>query len=199
MTNLGLILNKIYKVLTIALGVIWGLFAITFILYGVTKKFVYPLEYKELVIEIADSYGLDRALVFATIRVESSFDKNAQSKKGAKGLMQITDRTAEFIAKAHGLEEYDIFNERVNITFGCYYLKYLYDRFSLLETVLTAYNAGEGTVRGWLNDKELTDDGIALKEIPYKETREYVKKIVKSFEKYKKLYGNILDKRQIKG
>ena len=108
--------------------------------------------------------------------------------------MQITDKTAEYIAKKLGIEYYDVFNVDTNVNFGCFYLKYLYNRFNNMKTALVAYNAGEGNVALWLMDKSLSDDGKTLKEIPFLESREYLNKIEQNFAKYKKLYINILDK-----
>lgn len=185
--------RKIRKVIVIILVVSFVFFTINFFAYAI-NRYLYPLKYKEIVFLYADLYGVDRALVFATIKEESSFDKNAKSNKGAVGLMQITLSTAEFIAKKLGESDYDLLNENTNIKFGAYYLGYLLDKFKVVETAICAYNAGEGRIRGWLKDSEKSKDGITLTYIPYKETREYLEKIVKSFEKYKKLYGNILDK-----
>lgn len=185
--------TKICKAIIIVILIIFVFFSINFLIFAV-NRYLYPLKYKEIVFEYADLYGIDRPLVFATIRVESSFDEKAKSNKGAVGLMQITPTTAEFIANRLGEKQYDLFDEKTNIKFGTYYLRYLLDKFKVLETAICAYNAGEGRVKGWLLDTEKSTDGIILKYIPYKETKEYLEKIVKTFEKYKKLYGNILDK-----
>ena len=189
-----IIFRKTAKILVVFMAIIFTISSINFFAF-IINRYLYPLKYKEVVIENADLYGLDRALVFATIKVESSFDKNAQSNKGAVGLMQITLSTAEYIAKRLNINEYDLQDENINVRFGCYYLRYLIDKFKNIETAICAYNAGEGNVSKWLKDSDYSDDGITLKTIPFKETEEYLKKIVKTFEKYKKLYGNLLDKR----
>ena len=67
---------------------------------------------------------------------------------------------------------------------GCYYLKYLFDRFKNVNVVLCAYNAGEGNVRKWLKNKEYSLDGKTIKSIPFNETDKYVKKINKTYKKY---------------
>ena len=191
-------LSKIlYKCLVGFLFFCW----ITFSLFSLSRcyqiKYVYPLKYKETVIKYADYYGLDRALVFAVINTESSFDVNAKSKAGAMGLMQLTKKTADYIAQNLGAEKYkhyDIFNIETNINFGCYYIKYLYTKFKDMDTALIAYNAGEGNVSIWLTDKKYSEDGKILKTTPFRESNEYIIKIHKNFEKYKKLYKKILDK-----
>ena len=186
-------LRKIYRVLTVIIAIYLSLFCISFLFFS-GERFFYPLKYKEEVLEYSKEFKVDERLIFAVIRVESSFNRRAKSQRGAKGLMQITDKTAEFIAEKIGENEYDLFDARVNVKFGCYYISYLKNKFKNQETVMAAYNAGEGRVMEWLKDSRYSEDGITLKDIPYLETRAYVKKIQKTFEKYRKLYGNILDK-----
>lgn len=184
----------LYRVLTAFLVVCWILMAMSAIGWCAIKKYVYPLEYKETVFYYADHYGLERGLIFSVIKTESSFDKSAVSGKGAMGLMQITAKTGEYIAQKLGLENYDLLDAEDNVNLGCFYLKYLYLRFKDMDTALVAYNAGEGNVALWLSEKSLSDDQKTLKIIPFAESREYLKKIQQNFTKYKKLYGNILDK-----
>ena len=160
----------------------------------VEKKYIYPLKYKEEVFLFADEYQIEKELVFATIKVESGFDKNAKSSKGAVGLMQISPDTAKFIASEIGVQTFDLTNEKTNIHFGCFYLKYLINKFENVKTAIVAFNAGEGNVSRWLQNNETSKDGKSLDFVPFKESREYLKKIEKSMIKYKKLYDKILDK-----
>ena len=160
----------------------------------IERKILYPLGYKTEIFAAADGYGLERAFIFAVVKTESGFNKDAVSRKNAKGLMQITDSTGAYIAYLKGVEEYDLRDYRVNLDFGCFYLKYLFNKFKDKKTALCAYNAGEGTVERWLNSGAYSPDGITLSLVPYKETDNYVKKIIEYEKKYKKLYGNILDK-----
>ena len=158
------------------------------------KKVVYPLHYKQQVFKYANVYDLDRALVFAIIKNESDFDKNAVSNAGAVGLMQITNFTANYIAKQLGEQDFDLINPETNIRFGCFYMRYLLNKFEYLETALVAYNAGEGNVSKWLKDTNYSDNGKTLKTVPFKESREYIVKIKENVKKYNKLYNKILDK-----
>ncbi len=160
----------------------------------IEKKYIYPLKYEETVEKYSKEYNLDFYLVMALIKTESRFRASAVSEKGAKGLMQITDNTAKYIAKELNEKDFEIFSIDTNIRFGCYYLRYLYNKFEMERTVLSAYNAGEGNVLTWLKNREYSLDGKNLTAIPFKETEEYVKKVYKSYNKYKKLYGNIVDK-----
>lgn len=183
-----------YKTLTYVIIVFWCLFGLCFFYEYYSKKILYPLGFKEETLDCAKEYDLEPALVFAIIKTESGFDRNAESTKGAKGLMQITPETGKYIAEKLKIVNYDLSDAKTNVRFGCYYLRYLIDDFTVAATAIAAYNAGEGNVRIWLKNKEYSDDGRSLKEIPFKETRAYVKKIYESFRKYKKLYGKLLDK-----
>lgn len=129
---------------------------------------------------------LPSALVYAVMKAESDFREDVISRAGAVGLMQMKPATAEFICQREGiLYEADRLTEGdYNAVLGCRYLAYLLDKFEYEETALAAYNAGEGTVRNWLQDAQFSADGMTLKEIPYTETKRYVKKV----EKFRKIY-----------
>lgn len=188
-------LKTVYKIIGAALAVFWGLFAICFAYTRIVKK-IYPLDYKEFATKYASEYELESELVFAVIKTESDFNESAKSAKGAKGLMQITEETGAYVAAKIGKSDYDLLDAETNILFGCYYLRYLFDSFYTERETLAAYNAGEGNVRKWLKNADYSDDGKTLKTIPFKETEEYIKKIYKNLEKYKKIYGKLLDKNQ---
>lgn len=187
-------LKILYKVLSLIIIILWCILGI-FSVYGIfLKKHVYPVKYKDIVFEAAEQNNLERTLIFSVIKIESGFNEKAKSKKGALGLMQITPSTGEYIAKMLNVKQYDLLQPETNVKFGCYYLKYLINRFKNTETALCAYNAGESTVSIWLNNPDYSDDKIALKSIPFSETNEYINKYKKTFSKYKKIYGYILDK-----
>ena len=190
----GKFFKKLYKILTVFLAVCWVAMGVAIFGRVVLRSYFYPVRYKEEVFEYADYYGLERALVFSVIKVESGFNEDAKSHAGAVGLMQITEDTGAYIANKLGVENYNLTDVKTNINFGCYYIKYLFLRFKDMNTALIAYNAGEGNVSLWLMNNEYSDDKITLKSIPFNETRDYIKKINENFSKYKKLYGNILDK-----
>ncbi len=160
----------------------------------IEKSFIYPLKYEQEVFEFSAEYDLPPALIFAIIKVESNFNKNAISSADAKGLMQITDKTGDYIANFLSVKNFDLFDAKTNIRFGCFYIKYLINRFNLLDTAICAYNAGEGNVALWLKNPQYSQDKKMLNHVPFYETRQYLKKIKKSFTKYQKLYRNILDK-----
>lgn len=132
--------------------------------------------------------GLEASLVLAVIRQESNFNPNATSRVGARGLMQIMPETGDEIAKMmKRTDPFDLYDKSTNLAFGTYYLRYLLKRFDgVRSTALAAYNAGPTVVRSWLNDPSYSEDGRTLKAIPYKETRNYVKNVLRFYEAYRK-------------
>ncbi|MBE7045803.1 MAG: lytic transglycosylase domain-containing protein [Ruminococcaceae bacterium] len=154
-------------------------------------KLFYPDEYSFYIDKYSHKYDLDRYLVMGLISVESSYNPDAVSEKGAKGLMQITEDTAKWCIQKFDidatLENYT--EPKENIEIGCAYLNYLFERFEdNKKNTLAAYNAGMGNVEKWLNDPEYSKDKLTLSKIPFKETAEYVQKVEKREEIYKDLY-----------
>lgn len=154
-------------------------------------KKIYPVEYQEFVERFADEYGLDRYLVYSVIKVESNFNPDATSNAGAKGLMQLMDKTAaecnlkgEF---GYNIPE-DLYEPKKNIKLGCYYLSSLMDTYNNMELAVTAYNGGTGNVSKWLKNESLSDGEGGLSDIPYSETKRYVEKVTKTYEVYNRLY-----------
>ncbi|MGN1201478.1 MAG: lytic transglycosylase domain-containing protein [Candidatus Caccovivens sp.] len=146
--------------------------------------YLFPLKYQEEVASACNQYDVDKAIVFSVINVESHFNKNAISSRGAVGLMQVMPSTAQYLAEQLNLNEYDLTNPEDNILFGTYYIHVLLKKFENIETALCAYNAGPTNVKGWLADAEKSDDGITLKNIPFEETRNYIEKYRKNFKYY---------------
>lgn len=142
----------------------------------------YPITYEAEVNAWADAYGVPTSVVYAVIKVESDFRVNAVSTAGAKGLMQITDDTFEWIRSRIGSADDHVFAPSTNIRYGAYYLSYLYGRFGDWEVALAAYNAGPNRVSGWIEEQ-----GPSF-TIPYRETREYVVRVQAAVRKYEKLY-----------
>ena len=125
--------------------------------------------------------------------MESNFDADAESSVGACGLMQIMPKTFEWLTGDEHLGEHlnkrMLFDPETNIKYGTYYLSYLYKKFDRnTNTVLAAYNGGEGNVAKWLKDPAYSDDGKNLKDIPFKETKNYVSKVNNEIQAYKDLY-----------
>lgn len=154
---------------------------------------LYPINYKTQISTYSKKYNIDPFLVAAVIRVESKYNKNALSTKGARGLMQIAPVTGRWAASEIGILNYReelLYDPEINIQIGCWYLSKLKNQFNNnLELVLAAYNGGSGNVSKWLNDSNYSDDGKSLKYIPFKETELYIKKVTKTYDIYMKLYS----------
>lgn len=159
--------------------------------YPYAKKLAYPLKYEAYITEYAEANELDPYLVCAVIHTESHFDMEAESRVGAIGLMQIMPDTGEWIAKKMSLKGYSeerLKDPETNIRMGCWYLKYLMDKFDGdMTLVLAGYNAGPNRVAQWLEDEKYSQDG-KLTDIPYQETEQYVKKVQNAKEMYESYY-----------
>jgi soluble lytic murein transglycosylase len=154
---------------------------------------LYPLGYWPLVEEQARRLGLEPYLVTALIREESSFAPRAISRAGALGLMQLMPHTAAQVARGHRfpfgssalLEE-----PEVNVRLGTTYLaELLRDNGGSLTLTLAAYNAGSQQVRRWVERYGVTDEEEFTENIPYTETRNYVKRVLGSYQRYATLYA----------
>ena len=157
-----------------------------------TTKLVYPMQYSEAVTAEAAANNFPPSLIYAIIHTESKFDKNAVSPAEAKGLMQITDDTFHWAQRRAGEKKSDsdnLFIPKTNIKYGCYILTLLSEQFSNIETVLAAYNAGQGHVSQWLKDPNYSNDGVTLHTIPYEETANYVSRVLRTQKRYQQIYN----------
>lgn len=166
-------------------------FSFTFIfltIFGVNcfYGYLFPIRYTEEVQLSAETFDVDQSVIYSVINVESGFNKNAVSIKGAQGLMQIMPSTAQELALELKIEDYDLKNPEDNIFLGSYYLSKLNERFDNLDTALAAYNAGPTNVSNWLKDERYSDDGKTLKEIPFAETKNYLEKFYTNYKYYSK-------------
>jgi len=128
-----------------------------------------PASYDAIIRECAAKYAVDPSLIKAVIRAESGFDPDAVSRSGARGLMQLTRRTA----RSHGVA--DVHDPRQNIHAGARHLRALLDRFANDRTLaIAAYNAGAGTISRY--------GGVP----PYRETRSYVRKVLRYHREYRR-------------
>ena len=159
---------------------------------GEMKYIIYPIKYEEIVQKYSKEYNLDPLLLYAVIKVESSFDEKAISPKNARGLMQIMPTTGKWIAEKLKDEKYneeDLFEPTKNIMMGAWYINYLTEKFNGdTSLALMAYNAGPGNVQNWLLDENISSDGKKLDNVPYDETAKYERKIMESYKMYKKIY-----------
>jgi soluble lytic murein transglycosylase len=156
----------------------------------------FPLEYEAAIATEARRFDVEPALVAAVIYEESGFVPDSRSHRGAVGLMQVLPSTARFVASLRPrpspapdrLEE-----PGVNIAYGTSYLHYLMDRYGEIPLALAAYNAGEANVDGWV--ARAREEGQALRvpdDIPFGETRRYVREVLRTRDIYRRAYGDRL-------
>jgi len=152
---------------------------------------VYKLDYSDCVEKYAKEYDVDQYLIFAIIKAESNFEKDAVSSRGAQGLMQLMYTTAEEVAKKLDvdLNEKNILEPDINIKLGTKYISILIQKYNNINLALAAYNAGSGNVDGWLEKGTLKENGEDIENIPFTETNNYVRKILRDYEIYKEIYS----------
>ncbi|HSC70328.1 MAG TPA: lytic transglycosylase domain-containing protein, partial [Candidatus Methylomirabilis sp.] len=155
---------------------------------------LYPLGHFSQVRQQATQQGLDPYLVTAVIREESAFAPRALSRAGARGLMQLMPDTAEQVARRYKValaSPPPLESPEVNIQLGTMHLaELLKGNGGSLSLALASYNAGEQQVRRWTQRFGFTSEEEFIEDIPYSETRNYVKRILGSYERYTSLYGS---------
>jgi soluble lytic murein transglycosylase len=156
-------------------------------------RLAYPIDYASLVQSTAEQTDTSPLLLLALIRQESFFDPRAGSISGALGLTQVIPSTADEIASDLGMEgefsSQDLFRPAVSILFGGHYLSKQLDAFDGdVAPALAAYNAGPGNASRWLK-AAADDDDLFLEEIPFDQTRAYVKLVTENLNVYQDLYG----------
>ncbi len=145
----------------------------------------YRVEYRELITRYAHINELPPELVAAVIYTESRFTPDAESPRGAVGLMQLMPDTAAWVAEQQGTQVHDLRDPEENIRLGTWYLRYLRTRFTSPEMALAAYNAGHGHVEDWLEAAQAANVSLSVEAIPFPETREFVKSVTGREEAYR--------------
>ena len=147
----------------------------------------FPLPMRETVLRRSGDIGLDPAYVYGLIRQESRFIMDARSHVGAAGLMQVMPATARWTARKIGFNNFwpeQITEQEVNVQIGTGYLKLVLDDFGgSMPLAAAAYNAGPSRSRRWRNGPEL-EAAIWAENIPFAETRDYVKKVLSNTTNY---------------
>jgi len=142
----------------------------------------------------AQRAGLDPYFVAAVIREESSYDPRARSWVGAVGLMQLMPDTARLVAREAGLvydEPASLWDPGLNIALGTRYLASLRARFQEPLLAVASYNAGPHRVQRWLADRPTADLEEFVDQIPFDETRGFVKRVFTSWQQYRRHYGTL--------
>lgn len=154
----------------------------------------YPLPYRDHVERYARARELDPYLVAALIRQESTFNPRVRSPAGARGLMQIIPATGRQLARQERRRyaTRDLYNPEINIRYGTRYLKDILRRFEgRVDFALASYNAGPHRVRRWTGMDMSLDPEIFIEDIPFEETRNYVKLVLRNEMLYRRLYGQM--------
>ena len=155
-------------------------------------QYTYPVKYSSYVEDASAELGVPETLIYATIQVESHFDPEARSEVGARGLMQITEETFEWLRTKEtfgspNLTFADLDKPDIAINYGTYFLKLLLEEFDGdVPTAMAAYHAGRGSVHSWLEQAKYSSNGQTLDEIPKDDTAFYVQKIERAMGVYEK-------------
>lgn len=177
------IARKIFCLIIVAILIFAG--------YNIYLRVTHKTDFSDLVKRYSNEYGVDEHLILAVIKCESSFDKEAVSSAGARGLMQLTEETFYDVRKMVGNgEEYTFethWNDAdTNIKYGTRYIAYLLELFDGDKVAaLASYNAGMGHVNKWLGENR----SLELSEIQFPETRDYVERVLEAEKIYNKLYS----------
>ena len=154
-----------------------------------------PLADAEIIRTQAAEKRLDPALIAAVIYAESKFEPRPSSA-GAEGLMQILPETAYYLAKLSGGRTFssgDLATPSVNVAYGSYYLRYLLDHYGGNEVLaLAAYNGGLANVDRWVAHADAAGRELTIADIPFPETREYVRRVLDAEQVYRSDYAREL-------
>jgi soluble lytic murein transglycosylase len=151
----------------------------------------YPLGLMDRIVRLSDSDRLDPYVVASIIREESMYDPKAVSRAGAVGLMQVLPETGRWVANQLGMKEFQsdqLFDPEQNIRLGSWYLDHLFEQFNgNLVFSIAAYNAGPEVVTEWIQRGDYHDMDEFIEQIPFSETRLYVKRVLRSYYEYNHL------------
>lgn len=180
----------------IGLGVLFFAFMLFFIMKqeSIQRCFMYPYYHRDLVQEYSQKNNIDEYLVAGVIMSESKFQQQARSSHGAVGMMQLMPETARWIAGELDDKKYtdeNLADPERNIRYGSWYIAELKREFEDNDVLaLAAYNAGRGNVREWMLTYGWGYDFKRIEDIPFLETRNYVKGVLYNQKKYRQLYEN---------
>jgi soluble lytic murein transglycosylase len=180
--------------LVVGVGLIAVVLAMPLFQKAVTELTL-PLADEGIIRQQAADKHLDPALVAAVIYAETKFDPRT-SPAGAEGLMQILPQTADFLARRSGATNFttaDLGTPQVNIAYGSYYLRYLLDQYGGNTVLgLAAYNGGEANVNHWLAEARADRRRFTIADIPFPETRAYVRNVLQAQKDYRNTYASRL-------
>ena len=170
-----------------------GIFGISHLIDTGMRAY-YPMKYSELISRYAEENELDPFLVYAVVHTESRFEADAESGVGARGLMQLTSDTFDWVKFKLGDDDSvtydDMYSPEENIRYGTRLLSELMTRFKgETKTAVCAYFAGMNQVAEWLSDPQYSRDGKTLIHVPFDGTRDYLQTVMETYQIYTQLYG----------
>jgi soluble lytic murein transglycosylase len=182
--------------LTLGAGLAAVLIAVLSLVHPVdhaVQEIKLPLRHEDIIRQQAADKKIDPALIAAVIYTESHF-RDQTSNAGATGLMQLMPDTADYIARKSGgtrFERADLATPQINIAYGSWYLRYLLTKYhDNVVLTLAAYNAGEGKVDEWRKVASARGERFKVADhIPFKETRDYVHRVLTARTEYRSKYA----------
>jgi soluble lytic murein transglycosylase len=153
----------------------------------------YPYPFQHALIRHALPRGVDPRFVLSIVRQESRYDPKVKSNAAARGMMQFIVLTANQIAAQLSIKDFeqsDLYDPDMAILFGSQYMKNLFDEFGSPQAVAAAYNGSEDSVRRWRGRANNPDVDRFVIEVLKKETKDYVFKVINSFDAYRTIYSN---------
>jgi len=155
-------------------------------------RLIYPLRFADTLIAASHAAGLDPALVAAVVRQESDYMPRAVSAVGARGLMQVMPSIGHDLARAHGIGPWDpalLDRPDVSLALGTTHLAtFLSQQHEIVVRGLAAYNAGPSRVALWAAKRGSDDPEVFVERIPFAETRDYVRNILRTRDLYAAIY-----------
>ena len=154
---------------------------------------MYPRTFQSYIEKYSKEYGMDENLIYAVCKIESNFQPEAESKVGARGVMQMMKPAFEWVqyrTKDESGTTYDqMYEAEMGIKYGVCMLSLLKEEMGDDERIIMAsYHAGMNAVKGWLKDPQYSSDGETLDVIPFSDTNWYVDKVLETKAIYEELY-----------
>jgi soluble lytic murein transglycosylase len=173
-------------------GAVVAAVVVSGVLNEAVREITLPLKHEDIIRQQAADKNLDPALIAGVIYEESRF-RDQTSRAGARGLMQITPETADFIARRSGgirFQQSDLATPQINIAYGAWFLRYLIDHYDGNETLaVAAYNAGQSNVDTWVARAGGPAQFDSARHIPFPETRAYVQNVQERRREYRDNYA----------
>lgn len=152
---------------------------------------LFPQAFGDVIANASEKSGVPQEFIFSIIRQESAFNPEARSPVDAFGLMQLLPSVAKQLAKQNSLEyseALDLFKPEINIPLGAFELKTLMKKYNnQFILAVSGYNANDSAIRGWLKTRYRVDSVEFIEEVPYEETRAYIKLVMRNYVFYQRL------------